>query len=522
MKNLRIGVSTAYYGTAHPSHIACCRELLKAGIPVFQVQGSAYPEMARAEVCRQALKQRPDVIVFLDANVVATPETIRAVAEYAYEEKALVSVSGFPEGEDGVGARPWAPGVLSDMAFAALTPDLLQKIAAADPRGYTNTCIVDSEESRAVARTLFSPWQAAPGTLETPPIAPGVWCDPDRAFLMRAAAQGKVLFPSDEDEDRFPCRVLGGTGPLVGTIRVAEGDAKKRAEYGIKTNYAVCVPTFGGLDLEQQAALWELEKAGVTILELRDCPHVDLARGALVKKALELGSDGVFFIDHDILFVPKDLLDLCTRAEELQDVVAGIYCMRKSAHSLIGAPIADDDSKVTFFDGGGLYPALYVGMGFCAIPKAVFLALDEKLPELDSYFGMIRPYFALDTNTGFYAGEDVSFCSRVQGLAVRATPRTSGPSNLDWAIERRQGRAMTGHRVVIDTRPRIFHMGKYHYGIEDHSVIVPRYGTVEATLTRTREEALDFLRTADQMPLHVKERTLGLDEGAAAPHGVLR
>jgi hypothetical protein len=56
---------------------------------------------------------------------------------------------------------------------------------------------------------------------------------------------------------------------------------------------------------------------------------------------------------------------------------------------------------------------------------------------------------------GWYSGEDISFFHRVK---------------------------QAGHRLLVDTRPRLFHKGSYLYGIEDVQVGVPRARTLELDL----------------------------------------
>jgi hypothetical protein len=165
--------------------------------------------------------------------------------------------------------------------------------------------------------------------------------------------------------------------------------------------------------------------------------------------------------------------------------------------------------------------ALYSGLGFSAIPKAVIHALDAQLPELFSvYLGeKIRPYYAHDVNGTYYSGEDASFCARVQGLTIKKIAGSGSPNGHDWEVTPSDSAALTRHKVWLDTSRRIFHRGSYDYGIEDHSFAVPRYANLFGNLVGSREECALFY--ADQVSQNAYERSQGLDAGAEAPHSIL-
>jgi len=242
-------------------------------------------------------------------------------------------------------------------------------------------------------------------------------------------------------------------------------------------DYAVCTPYWGALDVEHHDCKAWLRRAMPTIRQYRitGCAYIDMARSALVRLVELGGHRGLVFVDHDILFQPADVAGLITAAEETGAVVSGVYCMRKSGDRLIGGFGAWRDGspvqRATFFDGGGLYPAAYSGLGFTAIPWRVI----ERVVE---HFGMRRiglpiaeskgdqdtgavdrgwPLFALDTSGDYYMGEDVSFCARVKAA---------------------------GCDVLLDTRAKLYHKGSYRYGIEDANVVVPRASRLDVELCR--------------------------------------
>lgn len=531
---MRVGVGIAYYGGKNPAHAESCRALKHSGVPIGEIWGCAYREMALADVFGGAIggkEGEPDVLVMIDPDVSFAPRDVREIAELSHATGAVVSASfGRPKpGKTGrvrldgkgeprivrVEPKPWDPRMMNGCAFTAIPKPVLEAVRNAEARSYTNSARIKTSLDDT-ARPVFSPWKKSPGAIVVNPIVEGLYCDPDTAFLLRVQDLGfKVI---DHEGVTVSC-----SGSASYSVRVANahgsGRDKQRA-HGIDCRYAVCVPSFGALDANQTSELWELEKAGVTIVELNGCPHIDLARSELKRIAIdELGCDGVFFLDHDIMFRPVDLLAIVKEAEERRDVVAAFYCMRKTAHSLIGAPDIGVGQRIGFFEVGEVLPAHYSGMGFCAIPKEVFSALDRFFPELEAGMpGRVRPYFALDANGSFYSGEDVSFCSRVNGLTVKHIPGNQA-SGVEWEL--RKGEAPTSHKVFLDSRVRIFHRGAYDYGVEDHSFAVPRVANLEMKHCKTREEVRALLETVDNLSPEIQARSIGVDEGATHPHGGL-
>lgn len=528
-----IGAGCAYYGGVDPRHLhGAFHGLLREQISLIQIKGCAYPEMARSHITEQALLLNVDCVILVDPDVAFDASEARRMAETAIKMDAIVSATigelrngavrrhvGSPESPHHVTVRgePWKPEYANDLAFAAIPLSALREMSAREGREYTNTPIKSLTVSKK-NRPLFSPWSAAPGTLKTIPLEDGVYCNPDRAFLLRAQAAGVPIVRDPSVRHQL----LSSPGY---SVRVRPGDATARSAHSIP-NYALCLPTFGALDLEQQAQVFELEKAGMSVVELHNCPYIDLARSELTRIALEeLEADGVFFLDHDIMFRPKDAVSLMQETERRQNVVAAVYCMRKSAHSLIGAIDEGDPRPIVFFEGGCVRPALYSGLGFAAVPRAVIEALHDSFPLLDGGFpGDVRPLYALDVNGGYYAGEDVSFCARVQGLTVRhfqTEPDADAPDGTNWDITRTKANP-TGHEILVDTRIRIFHKGAYQYGIEDHGNVVPRYLSLEGRLCRTRKEVRETLQEIQNLSVDTQARSLGVDDKATDVHPIIR
>lgn len=520
-----VGVGIYYYGAAAPRHLRSVKNLLHSGIPAFEIMGCAYPEMALAEVAREALESSCPCAVFIANDAVFEPSAVKSLAATALKHDAVVSGVA----SHGYFRKPEHSG-RGLMDFTAVPLSVWKTLAGSEDRTYSNSAVVRSAFGDGLfSRPFFSPWLRNQDTSLVPiPIERSVYSRPDDAFYQRVMRAGLKWLHEPVDVS-FLSKVKMHFEVAPGSEEKRQLEAKNGFP-GLLAHYAFCLPMWGACDLEQQKVLWELEKAGALIIELHGCPYIDLARSALVAKARALGARGVFFIDHDILFKPDDALRMIEDAEASQDVISAVYCMRKTAHALIGAPDIEQGTKMGYFknEKAGLYPALYSGLGFSAIPMAVFDALDAELPELLSPLGKVRPYFALDVNSDFYCGEDASFCGRVQGLALRTLPADpalqgvpgASAAGHHWHLSRPK-EGPTKHKVWLDSRVRIFHMGKYHYALEDHSIAVPRFEDLEAVHCETREKMLEFFRSADSFDPDVRARTQGLDPGAEAPHSIL-
>lgn len=473
----RYGVSISYYGGASWALAALERELGHAGIPTMQIRGCAYPEMARAEQVRQARLAGIETLVFVDAHVEASVRGLEELVAVA-EQHGMATLG-----------EPDAPGSLE---CAAVHRDVIEAMVRQEERTYGNSAVDTLWSGEKVpAAPLASPWQR-----NGAPLVPGAYFTDSEAFVYRARRAGAVVVQHWPETVRAYRKFMRSRSS--NTDRAPNG-----REVG--SQFALCIPSFASLDLDQQNAVFQLETAGMTILGLHDCPWIDQARSWLTEQALELGK-GVFFLDHDIIFHPNDVLRLCEQALERQAVVAGAYCMRRSGKNIIGSFDVPPGPRV-FFEGGETLPAYYSGLGFAAIPKDVLDAIELPLLTSDALAmgGLgascaIRPWYALDCSTGFYAGEDVSFCNRVHDLAVELQSKGEGGFEPEWKMSH-SGRPA---RVFIDSRVRIFHRGSYDYGIEDAGIVVPRIASLSAVMTASRQEAAAVLVNALHLPVEVQ------------------
>lgn len=469
---MKIGVVIAYYGGLHPKHAETLRDIARAGIPIVHLQGGPYPEISRAEAVQLAITDNVDVLVMLDGNVSTTAEDVRTLAAIAVRNRG-VAIAQTYEIQDGC-PRGWNPSIRNRLAFCAIDKRVIDRMAEG---------IEPLETGLLKGRPFFSPW-----TQEGQLLCAGYYCPDDVAFLVRVRQLGFDIVYSQEV---FNYEILY--------------DTKYSERISISTesrdsDYAICIPIFGPHMAEQYRLVWELEKRHVPVIEVHNCPYIDLARSRLVQIALtEHDFAGILFLDHDIIFNPKDLLLLIETAKEQNTMVSAAYCMRKSAHAIIGGFKKKPGDVVTWYEGGGLEPALYTGLGFSAIPRKIFEDMNA-LPLLEAgYQKPLRPYFSLDVTGSFYCGEDASFCNRVQGLTVRYL------GNENWEFDHG-----TENKILIDTRVRIGHHGSYTYALEDAGVVVPRLQTLKTVCVGNREDAKLSHLSAYDLPLELKQEALDL------------
>jgi hypothetical protein len=224
---------------------------------------------------------------------------------------------------------------------------------------------------------------------------------------------------------------------------------------------------------------------------LDGCAYIDIARAALCRMVEVNDHAGALFIDHDILFNPDDAYELCVAAERTGCVVSGIYCMRATGDRIIGIFDASV-SDVTCFEGGGLYPAPWSGLGFTAIPRKVLDDVARPLPRLKSGFiEDVAPMFALRSLADAWplAREIERILAQAdeRGLTgyereILELVRREAPPDHEWYsgedISFFHRVAEAGHKLLVDTRPRLWHKGSYRYGLEDRQVAVPRARTL--------------------------------------------
>lgn len=256
-------------------------------------------------------------------------------------------------------------------------------------------------------------------------------------------------------------------------------------------NYLVCTPYYGGADLECVECVEALKRdyRALQVSRVHGCAYIDIARATAASWCLAGGFDGLFFIDHDIVFEPQEAVGLMRVAARTGAIAYALYSMRRSGHRSIGTIDLEgaESKRVKFFEGGGLQPGLYGGLGFAAIPRSVLELMGCDLPELDTNWSKCKALFAL--RAGVPDWEELYEALLARGLLDPECSESLGDLKRYFrdVVHSALGREYEGEdtsffhrarrhgvRLICDTRPRIFHKGAYKYALEDVHVCVPR------------------------------------------------
>jgi hypothetical protein len=205
----------------------------------------------------------------------------------------------------------------------------------------------------------------------------------------------------------------------------------------------VLVPYLTYIEAACERGLRALEARGYEVRRVASSAAIDRTRCELATQALSEGYDELMWIDSDIGFEPESVELL--RGHEAP-LIGGLYPKRGVADFACHFEAGTTELRVG--ETGGVLAVRYVGTGFLLTRRVVYEDIQRTfaLPECNVRFGAPAvPYFlpmviAEPEGGHWYLGEDFAFCERA---------RTSG------------------HKVLVDSRIRLGHIGKYVYGWED-------------------------------------------------------
>ena len=128
-------------------------------------------------------------------------------------------------------------------------------------------------------------------------------------------------------------------------------------------------------------------------------------RNTLVKRALDIGSEWVLFLDDDQSFPPDLLLKLLAHE---RDVVSALYVQRAGGHGPIAFSHRNEHGlyerlDLTTLPGDGLLKVRAVGAGGLLVRSEVFHAIDSE-----------PTWFRYGQWEEFDAAEDIIFCEKAQ------------------------------------------------------------------------------------------------------------
>lgn len=219
---------------------------------------------------------------------------------------------------------------------------------------------------------------------------------------------------------------------------------------------AICVYR-GFIEPACERGLRELESAGWDVWRRPGSAAIDRERSRLATEALEAGYEALLWVDSDQVFDANAAHTL----DELNEPFVSALIARRGVRDF-ACVFADGTDEVVLGDGGGPLEVRYVGCGFCLVRRAAFelVAKYWSLPRVVDPGGAIVPFYlpmvtAIEGGGLAYLGEDYSFCERLR---------------------------QAGGRILVDTRPRVGHLGSYEYGFED--VATPARATSSSLVVR--------------------------------------
>lgn len=156
-----------------------------------------------------------------------------------------------------------------------------------------------------------------------------------------------------------------------------------------------------------------LHEAGIKTAYLLLCGncHVDDARNAVVREFLESDCTELVFLDADVSWEPKDLVQLCGRDK---DMVGGVYPYRRDGGE--GMPVRMMDSQK--FDADGLLEVEGLPTGFLKIKRHVLEKIAAQSPKYwDKVYKTALVFDRPDPDSeGTRWGGDIAFCRKWAAL----------------------------------------------------------------------------------------------------------
>jgi len=191
-----------------------------------------------------------------------------------------------------------------------------------------------------------------------------------------------------------------------------------------KVHIHVCIPAnsvFGeSCSTAFAIALSRMEKPPHITFETDEMKPLPVARNKLVRSFIDLKADYLLFIDSDTIPPPDGLKQLFSHIDKF-DIVSGLYFRKTEASKY--SPVAFPKVVYTTPDGspawktlarwdGSTIPVEAVGMGFCLIPKRVFMQLPHPYFHwiVDNTEGYVREGEKEYINIG----EDFYFCNKAR------------------------------------------------------------------------------------------------------------
>lgn len=166
--------------------------------------------------------------------------------------------------------------------------------------------------------------------------------------------------------------------------------------------YQVCLDSLAASVPAIEAAGWD----HALVAEI-GCPYISGARATMLRKALDAQADVIVFIDHDLSWLPADMLKLI---ETAGDVVAGTYRFKKEEEHYMGV-IDDNPDGTPKVRADGCIKATRVPAGFLKVTKEAVDRFMRAYPALvyGQAYAPSVDLFNHGAHKGAWWGEDYAF-----------------------------------------------------------------------------------------------------------------
>lgn len=228
-----------------------------------------------------------------------------------------------------------------------------------------------------------------------------------------------------------------------------------------KTRKIAIIPHHKYIEPQVVKCLKALRETDYAVWEAGEVSDVTRQRGIFASNALSKGYEWILWIDSDVIFDPECIKGMESHGKE---VVGGICALRSDRR--FNCIFRNDQTEVTFGEGGGLLEVEAIGTGFLLTHRTAYEKIIQAklIPECAGDEGFpVYPFFSHlcgpigSRKDRLYLGEDYSFCLRAKEAGVA---------------------------VYADTSVRLGHLGLYPYSWEDVVSPLERYATCIAKVTQ--------------------------------------
>lgn len=139
-------------------------------------------------------------------------------------------------------------------------------------------------------------------------------------------------------------------------------------------------------------------------------PYISVARATMLRKALDIKPEVVVFLDHDLSWRARDLLDLI---ETPGDVVAGTYRFKKPEERYMGS-VHSGPNGTPLVREDGCIKGEWAPAGFLKVTTDAINRIMTEFPDLcfGPRYNLSVDLFNHGAHRGIWWGEDYAFCRR--------------------------------------------------------------------------------------------------------------